>query len=173
MKKYNIIPETIKIADLEFSGITLGEKGRGRTLVNVSCPDSEFLEVGATKTGKARLNKSTLRKGWVARVSTEGAYIRNGKGNVSTATEYAEHIKVVARGQGAFGDAGRIGSWDDLLLATELEEFWLRVKPTRGDAYILLFKSNKVTKLSYEENDLIELNLEDSTATSRGSLTQL
>ena|GEM_PF-747702 len=174
MKAYNICPQEVSVADFKFPALPLGEKGRGRILVNVACPATfTHLEVGTTKQGKPRLNPSSNPKGWVARISTEGAYIRGAFGNVSTSPEVADKIRVVARGQGAFGDAGRCGTWDDLLVATDLEEFILRVKPSRGDAHLLLFKEGKVTKVTYEEADLLELDLHGSTSTSRGEMVRL
>ena len=112
-------------------------------------------------------------KGWVARISTEGAYIRGAVGTVSAPPEVAKKVHVVAKGEGAFGDAGRTGNWDDILVATELEEFILRVKPSRGDAYLLLFKEGKVTRFTYEEADLLEVDLHGSTSTSRGEMGKL
>jgi len=173
MKAYNIAPVEVSVADFKFHAISLGERGRGRTLVNVACPATFIhLEVGTTKQGKPRLNSSTHPKGWVARVNTQGAYIRGANGNVS-APPVADKINVVARGQGAFGDAGRTGTWDDILLSTDLEEFILRVKPSRGDAHLLLFKEGKVTKITYEEADLLEVDLYGSTSTSRGEMVRL
>ena len=173
-KAYNICPQEVSVADFKFPAIPLGEKGRGRTIVNVACPATfTHLEVGTTKQGNPRLNSSTDPKGWIARVSTSGAYIRGAVGTVSAPPEVIDKVRVVARGQGAFGDAGRTGTWDDLLVATDLEEFILRVKPSRGDAYILLFREAKVTKVTYEEADLLELYLYGSTSTSRGEMVKL
>jgi len=174
MKAYNICPQEVSVADFKFPALPLGEKGRGRILVNVACPATfTHLEVGTTKQGKPRLNPSSNPKGWVVRISTKGAYIRGAFGNVSTAPEAVDKIQVVARGQGAFGDAGRTGTWDDILLSTDLEEFILRVKVSRGDAHLLLFKEGKVTKVTYEEADLLDLNLYGSTSTSRGEMVRL
>jgi len=174
VKAYNICPQEVSIADFLFHAIPLGEKGRGRILVNVACPATfTHLEVGTTKQGKPRLNQSTSNNAWVARINTEGAYIRNAYGYVSTSPEVADKVQVITRGQGAFGDAGRTGIWDDLLVATDLEEVILRVKPSRGDAYILLFKDGKVTRVTYEEADLLELDLHGSTSTQRGEMVKL
>jgi hypothetical protein len=62
---------------------------------------------------------------------------------------------VVARGQGAFGDAGRTGTWDDLLLVVEPGTV-LRVKPARADAYWLHFGREKVTRLTAPELALFD-----------------
>ena len=173
-KVYNLSPVEVSVADFKFFAISLGEKGRGRVLVNVACPAKfTHLKVGATAQGKPRLNLSTDSKGWVARVSTEGAYVRGAYGTISTSPEVIDKIQVIARGQGAFGDAGNIGTWDDLLLETKLEEFMLRVKPSRGDAYLILFKGGKVSRVTYEEAELLEVDLHGSTSTSRGEMVKL
>ena len=173
-KQFNICPQEVPVCDSTFQALTLGEKGRGRILVNVACPATfTYLEVGDTNKGKPRLNPSSNPKGWVARISTKGAYIRGAFGNVSTSPEVVDKIRVIARGQGAFGDAGNIGKWDDILLYTELEEFFLRVKPSRGDAYLLLFKEGKVSRVTYEEAELLEVDLHRSTSTSRGEMVKL
>jgi hypothetical protein len=155
--------------------VTLGETGRGRKCIHVACPENfTFLEIGKTKTGKPRLNKSSSTTGWIARISTSGAYIRGATGNADVSSEFIDSIHVPVRGQGAFGAAGRTGTWDDVIVSTELDEFWLRVKPTRGDAYILLFKkTGEVSKLSYPEAELLDFDLCGSSPTSRGELIRL
>lgn len=175
MKVYGIYPEKVKIGDLEIEAVSLGEHGRGRKLVNVACPsDFEFLEPGTTKNGRFRLNRSTSRKGWVARINTSGAYIRGANGNISISPEFADKISVGAMGYGAFGDAGRIGSWDDIMICTDMDDFWVRVKPSRGDAFIMIFRiDGKVTILSYEEAELLDMDLLGSTTHDRGNLIRI
>ena len=167
MKPYNINTELVTVADFQYSAVTLGESGRGRKLVNLACPETfEFLEPGLTKTMKPRLIGSSSKRGWVARISTNGGYVRGANGNVSTPPEFHDAITVVSRGNGAFGAAGRTGTWDDIVIATELEDFWVRVKPSRGEAYILKFTDTKVHKLTYAEAELLDLDLLDSSATN-------
>ncbi len=174
MKVYNIKPQTVKVADFEMDAISLGESGRGRKCVNVACPkEFEFLEVGTTKAGKPRLNKSSNPQGWIARISTQGAYIRGASGNISVSQKFADRVTVVARGQGAFGDAGRIGTWDDIIISCQLEDFWLRVKPSRGDAYILFFRNNLASDLTYPEAELLDFDFSGSSLTNRGELIRL
>ena len=174
MKVFGINPKPVEIADFEISAVTLGEIGRGRKLVHVSCPkEFNFLGVGVSHTGKFRLQPSIISTGWVARVTTEGSYVRGANGNVSVHPGIADMIFVGAKGLGAFGEAGRTGQWDDLIFHTTLDDFWVRVKPSRGPAYILLFTEKDVAKLSYEEAELLELPLRDSTPSSKGSLIRL
>jgi hypothetical protein len=60
-----------------------------------------------------------------------------------------------------------------MIICTELEEFWLRVRPSRGDAYILLFKAGKATRLSYPDVELLDLDLAGSTPSSKAELVRI
>lgn len=89
----------IKIADYSIFGISLGDTGRGRKLVMIPTPEKfEFLEPGLTKTGKPRLNSSKDNNGWVIRISSEGAYIRGARGNISIPTHLADNFSLIAKG---------------------------------------------------------------------------
>jgi len=180
MKAYNIVPGKVIVAEnVEISAIILGEAGRGRVRTIVPCPASFLgLKPGLSRAGKPRLDadSSNSNSGWVARISTEGAYIRGANGNVSAHPLCAQRVTVIARGQGAFGDAGRIGTWDDLILAIEGDaEALLRIKPSRGDAYLLWFRSNGVAKVSYTEADALDWDwpLGLSTPDRRGDFVRL
>ena len=174
MKVHNINPEQIKVGDFEISAIALGEQGRGRLYTIVPCPKTfQYLEPGLSKTGRPRLNNgSATSDGWITRICTEGSYVRGGAGYVSVSPEFKDMVSVVARGVGAYGAAGRTGSWDDLIVSVP-DESWLRVKPCRHDAYILYFGTEKVSTLSYPEAEALEFDLGDSSTTSKGTLIQL
>ena len=129
----------------------------------------KYLEPGLTKTGKPKLNSSNSDKGRVARISTSGAYVRGADGNVSVPSRLLGEFTVVAKSSVAFGAAGRIGIWDDLIFCTLLEEFTIRVKPSRGDAYLLLFSNGKVNQLAFSEADALEIEYGDSSSSSRGN----
>lgn len=64
--------------------------------------------------------------------------------------------KLVAKGQGAFGVAGRTGSWDEILVIVK-DGSVLRVKPSRGDAYYLYFQESQVSQLCRDDLDLLGL----------------
>jgi hypothetical protein len=157
MKIYGIEPKEIQINDYSFSGIVLGEKGRGRLETIVPVAQGDLLEPGLTKAGKPRLNRSSSSNGWVARVSTNGAYVRGANGNVSVHKN--SEFSLVAKGYGAFGIAGRTGTWDDLLF-TVPDNTLVRVKPSRSDAYFVWFGNVKATVLSQSELSAIA-DLED------------
>jgi hypothetical protein len=169
-KLFNIKVSEIKIADYTIKGFSLGEVGRGRKIITIPCPENqvEFMEPGLTKSGKPRLNNSKSDKGWIARISSEGAYVRGANGNVSYPPQLEGKINLIAKGYGAFGAAGRTGAWDDVLIHTELENFLIRVKPSRGDAYILLFKDSNANKLTYDQADALDIYYGESSCSSRG-----
>jgi hypothetical protein len=133
--------------------IALGEEGRGRKLTLVRCAldikDTEEVTVIKPKPGVPTISKATPygSTAWLARITTDGAYIRGAEGNVRF---LGEGVELVAKGFGAFGDAGRTGNWDDVLIIVPNGTL-LRVKPTRGDAYFLLFTAVEVVTMTVEE----------------------
>ena len=171
MKAFNLTTEIIEVAGNKLSVIQLGEKGRGRLLVSIPCP--EGLQDGDTvqalppqtkanglKTKPSIKRSNDPENGWVARISTNGSYIRGACGNISydpTQPNVSAPI-VIAKGYGAFGDAGRTGTWDDVVVQVP-DGTVLRVKPTRADAYYLWFQESKVSTLTLDELELLELEV--------------
>ena len=171
MKAYNLSAKNIEVAGNKVPVIQLGESGRGRLLVSIPCP--EGLQDGDTvqalppqtkanglKTKPSIKKTSDTENGWVARISTDGSYIRGACGNVSfdpTQTGVSVPV-IVAKGCGAFGDAGRTGTWDDVVVQVS-DGTVLRVKPTRADAYYLWFQKEKVSTLTLDELELLELEV--------------
>ena len=175
MKAFNLSAKNIEVAGNKVPVIQLGESGRGRLLVSIPCP--EGLQDGDTvqalpaqvkanglKTKPSIKGSNDPENGWVARISTDGSYIRGACGNVSydpTQPSVGAPI-LIAKGYGAFGDAGRTGNWDDLLVQVS-DGTVLRVKPTRADAYYLWFQESKVSTLTLDELELLahlEVNFE-------------
>lgn len=172
MKAINIKPVTQVIADHEVRVICLGEAGRGRVQTKVVYKATcQLVDVNIPKVGKPSIIDSQSSNGYLIRISTEGSYVRGANGNVSVSNP--SQVKVVARGQGAFGDAGRTGTWDDLLIAVETESIVFRVKPSRGDAYILMLENGKAHKLTYADADALGIDLLDSTTSNKGGFTRL
>ena len=172
MKAYNLATAVIEVAGNKLSVIQLGEKGRGRLLVSIPCP--EGLQDGDTvqalppqtkanglKTKPSIKRSNDPENGWVARISTNGSYIRGACGNISYDPTQPAPI-VIAKGYGAFGDAGRTGTWDDVVVQVP-DGTVLRVKPTRADAYYLWFQKEKVSTLTLDELELLglEVNFEN------------
>ena len=104
------------------NGITLGEHGRGRQQIFLPTPLGvegavgslrTYLTIGLTKAGKPRINRSKDKDMYLA-LSTERGYTRRGNGIVKTPV--GQTVELIARGNGADGDAGRIGYWDVVLV---------------------------------------------------------
>ena len=121
----------------------LGEVGRGRKFMALTCPEGTILErginkdlsVGTTKSGKPKI---IVRKdnNLYLMLSSAGGYTRRGNGFIQVLQSQKELFQVLAWGNGADGDAGRIGTWDCLLLQVipSEEPLLLRVR-TSGAGY--------------------------------------
>ena len=158
MKAYNLVPKNVEMSFGTISVLTLGEAGRRRKLTYVPCErrfeDGEPVELVTSHTGKPKIIAGTdCSGGWIARISTKNGYRRGACGNVQALQP--DLVRLIAEGYGALGNAGWIGSWDDVLLIAQPGAV-LRVKPTRGAAYYLHFTDSKVIRLSTEEAGLYE-----------------
>ena len=118
MKLWNIEPLKIKLSFGEIDAIVLGEEGRGRkrALVPIN-----------------KINK-IINAQWVVRLSAEGTYTRGTYGTVYVLTEDREKIKIIDFGIGAYGDAGRIGSWNDFMVSIEETPVRFLMRPSGGPA---------------------------------------
>ena len=85
----------------------------------------------------------------MARISGKGVYTRGTYGSVYLPEEMMENVKVIANGYGAYGDAGRLGGWDDFLI-TAKDDTLIKVSPSGGnhkmDSYWLYFGKEKVPR---------------------------
>jgi hypothetical protein len=170
-KAWNLSATKSTVAGREISVILLGESGRGRQLTSI--PTEQGIENGgavsvtlAETKANGLKTKPSIKVGtsagntWAARISTEGSYIRGAQGNVSFDPSQAPKTPtLVARGHGAFGDAGRTGSWDDVIVLVE-DGTVLRVKPSRGDAYFLYFEEAQVSRLELDQLGLLGLDFD-------------
>ena len=121
--------------------IILGESGRGRKEIRLTCPENTVLSkgcnfdytIGQTKNGKHRINKMKNKKTYLL-ISTQGGYTRRGCGWVGSWVNNTGSYNVLANGNGADGLAGRIGYWDVLLLEVEgnPENDWIRIRTSGG-----------------------------------------
>lgn len=126
---------TIGIEAREFkfgtvAGIALGEHGRGRQQIFLPTPKElegsiggmrSDLTIGLSKSGKPRINRAKDKDIYLA-LSSERGYTRRGNGVIKTPV--GQEVELIARGNGADGDAGRIGYWDVVL-----------VKANEGDVF--------------------------------------
>jgi hypothetical protein len=155
MKAYNLQAKTIKVGENDRTVLVLGQDGRGRVQKLIRCDlglqDGETVTLKQPKPGMPGV-PSIIKGGsddnkWLMRISTDGAYIRGANGNVRYA---CGEVELIAKGYGAFGDAGRTGTWDDVLIVASVGTV-IRVKPTRADAYYLYAGENSIQSLSAEE----------------------
>lgn len=111
-------------------GISLGEHGRGRQQVFLPTPKGlkdavgglrTDLTIGLSKAGKPRINRSKDNDMYLT-LSSERGYTRRGNGVIKVPV--GQTVELIARGNGADGDAGRIGYWDVVL-----------VKANEGDVF--------------------------------------
>lgn len=129
------INKTVEVTAREFkfgavNGIALGEHGRGRQQIFLPVPHGlegpigglrPYLTIGLTKAGKPRINRGKDMDMYLV-LSSERGYTRRGNGVIKVPV--GQTVELIARGNGADGDAGRIGYWDVVL-----------VKANEGDVF--------------------------------------
>lgn len=127
-KTTEVVVKKLKFGTIE--GISLGEHGRGRQQIFLPVPHGlegsigglrPYLTIGLTKSGKPRINRGKDKDIYLA-LSTERGYTRRGNGVIKVPV--GQTVELIARGNGADGDAGRIGYWDVVL-----------VKANEGDVF--------------------------------------
>jgi len=166
MKAYNLKAVTYTASFGAVDVLTLGESGRGRKFTLVTCPkglvDGQQVDLFAPTVGKPKITQGADEANddnqpccWLMRISTEGAYVRNANGNIRVLKGREQNVSVKSRGQGAFGDAGRTGTWDDLLMQVAPDTL-LRVKPSRADAYFLFITEAEIFKISASEAEIYD-----------------
>lgn len=157
MKAYRLDATEREMSLGSLSVLVLGERGRGMVEKLIHCPenieDGDLVSLGKTRTGRAKILKQDdgQNNKWLAHISTEGAYIRGAYGHIEV-SKWAD-VELVELGYGAFGDAGRVGRWYDYLVVVP-DNTVVKVKPSRGKAYFLVFTSDKVHWLTDEELEL-------------------
>ena len=124
-----------------FYQVGMGEIGRGRKLMALTCPKDTMIKegmhpeytIGTTKSGKPGINKKADNALYLL-LSAEGGYTRRGNGTIKVLKSQKEDFEVMARGNGADGAAGRIGYWDCMLLKAPRTNAIVRVR-TSGSGY--------------------------------------
>lgn len=121
---------TLKAIDREMkfggsvTGVAIGENGRGRWEVFLPTPHSiqsddaikEFrsdLTIGTSKSGRPRIDARKDDDVYLI-LSSKRSYTRRGCGYIEAPK--SQEVELVARGNGADGTAGRIGSWDAIII---------------------------------------------------------
>jgi hypothetical protein len=114
----------------------------------------------------------------LARISSLTSYIRGGVGTI-----YVEEcprsveilgerrnqweprpgvdgVELISIGKGAFGDAGRVGNWEEVLIKMT-DNSWVMVEPTRGRNFYIYFSEKEAFELdSFESASLLVDNNE-------------
>jgi len=112
-----LIPEKLQMSFGELLACRLGERGRGRKEIILPVKfdavvgeplELEGLSIGQSTTGKPTLIKRTDDKLFLI-ISSYGGYTRRGNGRIY---KIEGEFKMLAFGNGADGDAGRIGDWE-------------------------------------------------------------
>lgn len=116
-----------------------GEYGRGRKLLvlpvfenqpDIVAGENKGISIGQTKTGRPRIVNGD--DGAYAIISSEGGYTRRGDGKILASSSAA--VELLGKGNGADGDAGRIGSWDVVVIKL-LSPVLIKVKYGGGSTY--------------------------------------
>ena len=106
------------------TGVTIGESGRGRREVFLPTPSGiqvgetigglrPDLTVGLSKSGRPRIDRQKEDEIYLI-LSSERGYTRRGDGYIKAPA--GQEVELITRGNGADGDAGRIGSWDAIVV---------------------------------------------------------
>ncbi len=103
--------------------IAAGEFGRGRRAIVLTCPTeleikegmNDNISVGQTKSLRPKLINRDDQQLFML-ISSAGGYTRRGSGRIYVPKAQSQNVEVIERGNGADGAAGRIGSWDVLLM---------------------------------------------------------
>lgn len=155
--------------------VFLGEEGRGRRYEKVSMSRRNPAEIVdervmnanpvkitlPAKDGKPEISFFVLERPTSAtqnvlvRINSNGGYIRNGQGGWKNVAGLPE---LLVKGYGAFGDAGRIGNWDDGLVVMHPGDV-IRIHPSRtwgkGDFALWLDEAGQLQTASWQDYETI------------------
>ena len=167
----NLSIETRKMSFGDLKCVTLGEKGRGRkeillpSLSNIVCGLNKDLTIGLTKNGRPRINRVKQEDNTMyLLIDTYGGYSRRGSGFIDY--QEGQGFETIAEGNGADGDAGRIGSWGVYVIKAPVDAKlkFIKIKYSGKDnkiAYIAVLGQD-VRLISEDDIDIFfdQLNLD-------------
>lgn len=124
----NLSIETRKMSFGDLKCVVMGEKGRGRkeillpSLSNITVGLNRDLTIGMSRNGRPRINKVNPQKDntLYLLLDTYGGYSRQGNGYIDYVEE--QGFEILSEGNGADGDAGRIGSWGVYVIKAPVDE---------------------------------------------------
>lgn len=163
MKQHNINIKEVTIAkDVQITAIVIGESGRGRKQVFIPAPagmkETELVEIGLTQSGRPKIIRSESQEDWLAKISSSGTYTRNTYGSIYVPKNYLGNVQIIASGYGAYGDAGRIGTFYEFLLTVKDDSF-IKIRPSGGEhkrpPYWLRFTNDKVLRIDHDTLDAV------------------
>jgi len=168
MKLYNIRPVCKEFSWGEMLCLALGEEGRGRKRVIIPFhasydEDATDYEIGQTRKGAPKIIRTgKSSEGWIARIDTYSTYTRNTRGEYEI---ISGNIEEIAIGYGAFGIAGRIGSWTDALVVIKPPfPAIVKVYPSGGRhkvlPYYIVFWESRVDQVNEDEWEVYQENVE-------------
>jgi hypothetical protein len=156
--------------------VFLGEEGRGRRYEKVGLSRRNPAEVVSGRVMNANPVKITLpakdgkpekvffvlertttvTQDVLVRINTNGGYIRNGRGYWDAVSGDPVNL---AGGYGAFGDAGRIGNWNDGLVVIHPGDV-VRIHPSRswgqGDSALWLDEFGQLHNASWQDYENLQ-----------------
>lgn len=157
----NLSIETRKMSFGDLKCVVMGEKGRGRkeillpSMANIVSGLNTGVTIGLTKNGRPRINKINPQKDntLYLLLDTYGGYTRRGDGYISF--REGQGFEIIAEGNGADGDAGRIGSWGVYVIKAPVDEKLKLIKikysgKSNKEAYLIV--TGQDVKLVDEED---------------------
>ncbi len=140
--------------------IALGEHGRGRKLLALTCSEFTMINkgenpdysIGKTRTGRPKIVRQKNEELFLL-LSAQGGYTSKGDGTIKVLAKDSENIDVLSRGNGADGLAGKVGSWDVLLIKIKTNSrihFWIN-KSGSAQPEFLVVENKKVIEDFDEE----------------------
>lgn len=157
----NLNIETRKMSFGDLKCLVLGEKGRGRkeillpSINNIVCGLNKELTVGLTKNGRPRINRVNPQNDntMYLLIDTYGGYSRQGDGYIRFRD--GQGFEILAEGNGADGDAGRIGSWGVYVVKAPVDDKLKFIKLKYSG------KANKEAYLAVIGQDVRLINKDD------------
>lgn len=157
------IIEGLKITEDQNLGpvVYLGEQGRGRSCKKIALYRHDPAEIVDNKIVEARMASVVIKdqtyitlaktkepEGRVlVRINTDTGYVRGAKGCWEVIEGLADCI---ISGYGAFGDAGRVGNWDDGLFILYSGAV-IQVKGSRYGNWVIAYKDGQLEAMNFSD----------------------
>jgi len=149
----------------ELQCVVIGEKGRGRqevlipSPVNLTAGINKDVTIKLSKTGKPKIVKEKNKKLFLV-LETKLGYTRRGNGFVQTTDP--QKLEVLASGNSADGDAGRIGSAMAYVIEVKAGDLFFGVKMGGGNPTRLYHIDHEfvVRDLGSYDSDELDITIE-------------